>query len=381
MPAISRFPPPESNPELIGHEAAEAAFLAAYEAGRMPHAWLIAGPRGIGKATLAFRIARFLLAQDRPAPDNAADLFGAPSAPKATAPAGSGLFLAPDHPLYRRIAEGAHSDLRTLRRQVNERTGKLRGEIVIEDVRAAIDFLRLTPAESAWRILIVDAADEMNRNAANALLKILEEPRANTLILLVAHAPGRLLPTLRSRCRRLDLAPLPMAALAEALRRHAPDLDAADGHLVAALAGGSLGRALALADGGIVWFREIAALLAHWPRLDTSRLHKSADQLAGKGGDADFPNAAELLDFWLKRCQVHIALGQAPETELFAGEAAVIRGFADRVGLDRCLTLWEKVTSLFARVASVNLDRKQAWVTAWLAIAMAGEGGALRSSR
>ncbi len=111
--------------------------------------------------------------------------------------------MEPAHPVFRRLVELAHSDFRLLRRSLNDK-GKLRSEIVIEDVRAAIDFLRLTPAEGAWRVLIVDAADDLNRNAANALLKILEEPRPRTVLILVSHAPGRLLPTIRSRCRRAD---------------------------------------------------------------------------------------------------------------------------------------------------------------------------------
>src|SRR5581483_8430144 len=133
------------------------------------------------------------------------------------------LDMDPTHPVFRRLAELTHSDFRLLRRSLNDK-GRLRSEIVVEDVRAAIDFLRLTPAEGAWRVLIVDAADDLNRNAANALLKILEEPRPKTVLILVSHAPGRLLPTIRSRCRRLTLAPLNDHLMRHELRSRFPEL-------------------------------------------------------------------------------------------------------------------------------------------------------------
>ena len=177
---------PRRQSELIGQTAAEAEFLSAYNGGRLPHAWLIAGPRGVGKATLAFRIARFVLAQGSDStqrPDDGPGLFGEPL-PKSVP---SSLHVAPDHPVFRRVASGGHSDLRVYERTVNAKTGRLHRDIAVDEIRDVRSFLSLTPAEGAWRVVIVDSADDMNPNSANALLKILEEPPARALLLVVTH--------------------------------------------------------------------------------------------------------------------------------------------------------------------------------------------------
>jgi DNA polymerase-3 subunit delta' len=368
------LPPPAAAAAtlLIGHEAAERTFLAALQSGRMPHAWLITGPKGVGKATLAFRMARALLSTPAAAPSEVG-LFG--DAPKRVAT----LDIPEAHPIFRRVAELTHSDFRLLRRSLTDK-GKLRGEIVIEDVRAAIDFLRLTPAESDWRVLIVDSADELNRNAANALLKILEEPRPRTVLILVSHAPGRLLPTIRSRCRRLTLAPLSGAAMTAALQSRAADLPDEDRRLIVTLAEGSLGQALNLIESdALTLFREIAGLLVRWPRIDTGALHKLADRVTARGGERNFEMAAELLE-WIGARFLRSAARKdfAPEPEAFPGEGQLYAKWLAAAGLDRWLELWEKVERLFARVLSVNLDRRQAWVTVWLAL-QTMEAGALDS--
>src|SRR5690242_2071146 len=177
---------PRANPDCLGHESAERELRRLYEAGRLPHAVLLSGPRGIGKATLAFRFARFLLAQS-------ADTFGQLNR--------DGLAIGPENSVFRRVASGGHADLLTIERAYDPRRRRLRSEIIVEDTREIAGFFRLTAAEEGWRIVIVDGAEEMNRNAANALLKILEEPPRHGLLLLVSHSPARLLPTVRSRCQ------------------------------------------------------------------------------------------------------------------------------------------------------------------------------------
>ena len=345
---------------LIGHEAAEQTFLKAFGSGRLPHAWLISGPQGVGKATFAYRIARFLLAQPMPGDDGG--LFGAPAAPTT-------LEMAPGQRVFRQVAQQGHPDFRLLERTPNPKTGRMRTEIVIEDVRAVIDFLHLKAAASPWRVVIVDSADDLNRNSANALLKILEEPSSNTVLLLLSHAPQALLPTIRSRCRKLVLQPLPHDLAAAELAARFPDVKAQDRELAVTTAGGSLGQAMRMIErDGVGLLREIGALLASWPKLDAGLLHRLGDKLGGRDQDAQFDLAIELLGWWFARMARMAATGEKPETELFEGEMALIGRMQAGASLDRWLSLWEKVSRLFDRVRAVNLDRKQAWVAGFLAI-------------
>lgn len=345
---------------LIGHEAAEQAFLKAFGSGRLPHAWLISGPQGVGKATFAYRIARFLLAQPMPGDDGG--LFGAPAAPTTLA-------MAPSDRVFRHVAQQGHPDFRLLERTPHPKTGRMRTEIVIEDVRAVIDFLHLKAAASPWRVVIVDCADDLNRNSANALLKILEEPSSNTVLLLLSHAPQALLPTIRSRCRKLVLQPLPHDLAAVELAARFPDVKAQDRDLAVATAGGSLGQAIRMIEqGGVGLLRDIGALLASWPNLDAGLLHRLGDKLGGRDQDAHFDLAIELLGWWFARMARMAATGERPETQLFEGEMALIGRMQAAASLDRWLSLWEKVSRLFDRVRAVNLDRKQAWVAGFLAI-------------
>ncbi|HUF57292.1 MAG TPA: DNA polymerase III subunit delta', partial [Thermohalobaculum sp.] len=233
---VPGYPHPRETPRLFGQEAAEAAFLAAWAEDRLHHAWLISGPRGIGKATLAYRMARALIVGG---PTGDAGLFGDPAPPPASldAPAGD--------PVQARIAAGAEPRLMVLRRTLNDR-GALRTVIRVEEVRRVREFLGLSAADGGWRAVIVDAADEMNVNAANALLKVLEEPPPLTVLLLVAHGPARLLPTIRSRCRTLALAPLGPQALADALEQAGAPVAPGHAAALAILSGGSAGAALRL---------------------------------------------------------------------------------------------------------------------------------------
>ncbi len=243
---------PRENPYLFGHEAAEAEFFAARSAGRLHHAWLITGADGIGKATLAYRLARTLLTSSGDPHD-------------------------PANPSFRRVAQATHADLLTVAREWDDKRKRRRTEIVIDGARDVAGFLRLTPAEGGWRVVVVDGAEHLNRNAANAILKVLEEPPARAVLLLTCAAPGRLLPTIRSRCRRLRLEPLDPAAmeraLALALPGHEPGL--------AALADGSPGRATLLADeGGVAIAALVDGVLHAAAPPSVARAWDLADKLA-----------------------------------------------------------------------------------------------------
>jgi DNA polymerase III subunit delta' len=263
-------PHPRETTVLFGHGEAEQTLLEAYRSGRIPHAWLIGGPSGIGKATLAYRMARFVLANPEPT---------APAVRKAKS-----LALPDDDRTLRRIAAQGHPDLLVLERVVNDKTGKLYTVIRVDDVRRTVPFFGSTAGEGGWRVCIVDTADELQYpQAANALLKILEEPPPNALLLLISHAPARLLPTIRSRCRRLTLRPLSAAdvvsAAARALGRDAsePELREASG-----LAEGSVGRALTLLEGPALALRKrVVDLLERLPAVDPQALHALGDALGG----------------------------------------------------------------------------------------------------
>jgi DNA polymerase-3 subunit delta' len=336
-------PTPRANPNLTGHEAIEAMLRQNFDAGRLPHALILSGPRGIGKATLAFRLARYVLS----APGETAppDMFGAPLT------ADDGLEVSPESGVFRRVAAGGHADLLTVERAYDPRRKRLRGEIVVDDAREIGAFLRLTPAEGGWRVVIVDGADEMNRNAANSLLKILEEPPRRTLLILVAHSRGRLLPTIRSRCRHVTLSPLSDAAVRDLLARYCPELDSKEAETVAALAEGSIGRALELAaSGGVELSNTLTAMLSWRGGIDVLALHGFAERLARPDAEDGYRAVEELLRQHLAHRAIVAARGG-------------IRGEAAR---------WARVRSEigeeFSRADGLNLDKKQTIMSAFFAI-------------
>ncbi|WP_126976960.1 DNA polymerase III subunit delta' [Frigidibacter oleivorans] len=314
---IEGVPHPRDTLHLFGQEAAEAAFLDAHATGRLHHGWMLTGPRGVGKATLAWRIARFLLATPEAEPDG---LFGAPP-PPAT------LDVPPDHPVARRMAAMAEPGLFLLRRGLDDR-GSLRQQITVDEVRRMKSFFTLSAADGGRRVAIVDAADEMNVSAANALLKLLEEPPARTTLILIAHQPSRLLPTIRSRVRDLRLPPLPPAALAAALDQAGTPAPPEAAAAVAELAAGSVGAAVRLlALDGLALYAEIVALFSALPRLDRIRALQLADSAAGKAAEGRFDLLLTLFDLFLSRLARAGIMGP-PAVEAAPGEAAVLMRLA-----------------------------------------------------
>ena len=347
---------PRENPLLKGHEAAEAILLAAAKSGRMAHAWILAGPPGIGKATLAYRFARYLLAGGDAQGEG---LFGN---------ALISLAIDEDAPVFRRVASGSHSDLFTIERTPNPTTKNLRTEIVVEDVRHATEFLRLTPGEGTWRVVIVDPADEMNRSAANAILKMLEEPPPATLFLLVTHAPGRLLPTIRSRCRMLQLQPLNLNVVMDLLATHQPEIEEHERATLANLAGGSIGAAVALSEaGGLAMYREMVNLLSDIKSLNIEALHALGDRLARTGNGAAYETFSRMLSDWLSKL-VRSTAGGIQIEEIVPGEGEAAAQFGGTARLAQNLAVWEKVSRLLDQADSANLDRKQVVVSAFLAL-------------
>ena len=332
-------PDPRQNDLLLGHSQSEAAFLEAWNGGRLAHSWLICGPKGIGKATLAYRIARFVLAGG-----GAKDMFGGGP---------TSLDVDTGHAAVRMVLSGAHPDLKIIERGwSDESKSKRNRDISVEDIRGVGEFLSLTPSLGGWRVVIVDAADEMNRNAANAILKVLEEPPRNSLLILLSHSPGRLLPTIRSRCRRLMMGPLSPQHVGQLLRDYAPSLSENDINGLVGLAEGSIGRAVSLArEGGLELYQDMIAVLSSFPRLDPVALHTFTDRVTARKGEGEgaWATVSELFLWWLSQ-----AIRQMGSQSTHA--------------LESWLGVWEKVQGLFAKVDAVNLDRKQALLTAMLMV-------------
>jgi DNA polymerase-3 subunit delta' len=352
--ATSLVPAPRANQNLVGHEGAECELRHLVETGRLPHAILLSGPRGIGKATLAFRFARFLLAKG----DGSTTTVGE-----------SGLAIDPESGVFHRVAAGGHADLLTVERAYDPRRRRLRGEIVVENAREITGFFRLTAAEEGWRIVIVDGAEEMNRSAANAVLKILEEPPRQALLLLVSHSPGRLLPTIRSRCRRFPLYPLGRPLVTRLLRRYRPEFAQPEAEALAALSDGSIGRALELAEaGGLALYRSVLEILSQTPPLDVIRLHAFADQLARADAEEAYRGAEELLLQLLARLAALSARRQPGGEEIIGGEDEAMRRVAGRADAARWAALREEVERVFASTDQLNLDRKQAMLGVFFAI-------------
>ena len=348
---------PIATAALIGHDGAERAFLDTSAAQRMPHAWLISGPRGIGKMTLAYRMARFQLSEA-----GGGGLFGPPDT----------LFMDPDDAIFRRILAGGHGDLRVIERVVNERTKKLRGDIIVDQIRGLSRFYTMTSAEGGWRIAIIDGAEEMNPNAANALLKLLEEPPENSLLLLVCHAPGRLLPTIRSRCRHLVLRPLGEDDAMAVLEQQAPELEVDERLGLVRLTEGSPGRAMAMAEeGGLEAYGELLGMVRGLPDVDFAAVHALGDKLNRANNESAYRVWVDLVRLWLSRLARGSAGGGAGDgamSEAVAGESELAQRLTGAVGLDRWVELWEKIGGLAMRAERVNLDRKQVVISAFMAL-------------
>ena len=306
---------PRDTPRLIGQDAAEGAFLTAYNSGKLHHAWLLSGPRGVGKATLAWRIARFLLTEEKAETGMFGDM---PDAKPER------LDVRVDHPVLQRILAGSEPRLFRITRSVEEKSKRLRDVIVVDDVRKLGHFLSMSAAEGGRRVVILDAADEMNTQAANALLKMLEEPPARTTLLLISHQPSRLLPTIRSRCRTLRLGPLQPDDMQAALEQAGAELPD-DPTYLAALAAGSVGAAMRLLSlEGMKLYAELLAIADSLPRLDRQRAMALAEKAATRGGAERFELMLTLIDLLLVRLARTGATGQPPMPEAAPNEGGVL---------------------------------------------------------
>ncbi len=353
---VEGAPHPRETRALVGQDAAEAAFLEAFDADRLHHGWLISGPRGVGKATLAWRIARFLLATPvtgEGGNDGGGGLFG-DGAP-APAPAKS-LDIADDHPVARRIAALAEPRLFLLRRAWDDKAKRLKQVITVDEARKLKSFFNLSAADGGRRVVIVDCADDMNTSAANALLKLLEEPPDDAILLLVSHQPSGLLPTIRSRCRELRCKPLDADQLARAMTA-AGSQDDTDKAALAELAGGSVGEAMRLANqDGMQAYRDIVNLFATLPDLDRAQALKLAESAAGRGKAERFELLLRLFDLFLVRT-ARTGVSGPPLVEAAPGESALMQRLSPAPHAGRAWANLQQDLSARARHGqAVNLD-------------------------
>ncbi|HBO59667.1 MAG TPA: DNA polymerase III subunit delta' [Alphaproteobacteria bacterium] len=358
---------PEEQSELFGHEAAEQLFLQAIENNTIDGSWLICGPKGVGKATLAFRLARFLLSEE------SGGLFGGKPA---------SLAISETDAVFKAVAQRSSPALKVIECALKpdevkarqkllengetldaavEKERKRFSEIRIDDIREAEAFMHLTAGAGKKRVLIIDAADDMNVHAANALLKSLEEPPPETAILLLSHAPGKLLPTIRSRCRKVVLKPLENNMLDEFLKAYCPHLTEGERHALTLLAEGSAGKALTLAGSdGIGLFIGVMDLFANFPRISVPKLYDMADRIYKD--KKRFQLLQDLFIQWLTRVCV-LSQTDGSFNEIIPGEADIIRKICRFVPT---LTLMDMLGGITAAFADIDLDRKQVFVNAVL---------------
>lgn len=338
-------PHPRMTPVTYGHGAQEAAFLRAHATGRLHHAWMITGPKGIGKATLAWRLARFLLAT----PENDSGMF--------TALPPASLDIPPENPVARRLLQLAEPRHFLLRRGPNDKESALSQVISVDEVRKMKSFFALSAADGGRRTAIIDSLDEMNASSANALLKLLEEPPANVTLLLIAHQPARLLPTIRSRCRELRLSPLGAQDLADALTQAGGEVAAENRAALAELSAGSVGEAFRLTNlDGIKLYAALMRLFSTLPRMDRPQALHLADLAAGKGQAETFDLLVTLIDLFLARTARQGATGmRAPEAA--PNEAALLARLAPYPDAARAwASLAQTLSSRARRGKAVNLD-------------------------
>jgi DNA polymerase-3 subunit delta' len=318
---------------IVGQDRAVEQFTTAWASRKLHHAWLLAGARGVGKSTFARAAARRVLAEAAGPP------FDLP-----------GIETDDEHPIVKLVEAGSHPDMRWLDRLENEKTGNLNRSIKVDQVRELGEFMGMTAALSPWRVAVIDTVDDLETSGANALLKILEEPPANTLFFLVSHAPGRLLPTIRSRCRRLDFANLDDDAMTSILAREAPGIPAGERDRVIAMSGGSAGRALAFAELGLAKLEDAALAILRQGDPTNSRRSDLALELGKKGAAERYAAFLELAPSLIAR-EARQKEGATRERALEAyGKARELAALAPRVSLDPAATVFQ-LGGILAEVA------------------------------
>jgi DNA polymerase-3 subunit delta' len=322
---------------IVGQDRAVERFASAWASRKLHHAWLLAGPKGVGKASFARAAARRVLAEAAGPPF---DL--------------SGIETKDDHPIVKLVDARSHPDFRWLERIENPKAkiaGTLYRNIIVDQIRELVEFLSLSAALSPWRVVVIDTVDELEPAGANALLKMLEEPPANTLFFLISHAPGRLLPTIRSRCRRLEFHKLDDDAMTSILTVHAPDLGAAERQQIIEMSFGSAGRALAFAELGLAKLEDAALVILRQGDPTNARRAELANELGKKAAADRYAAFLDLAPSLIAR-EARVLDGRGRERALDAyAKARELAAVAPRVSLDPAATVFQ-LGGILAEVAS-----------------------------
>jgi len=337
---------PRENPVLYGHDYAEKELLDSFSEGRFPHGWLITGPQGAGKATLAYRIARFLLKGE-----GESGLFSG-----SNSDLDPSLEMETENSIFKSIAQKICPDLLVV--EPDEAAG--RKEITVKEIRKIEHFLSHTASGSGWRVVIIDSADNMNRHSANALLKTLEEPPNKTAIILVSHSPGNLPATIRSRCRVLNLKPMELNDVIKVMENTIPDLKEKEAKFAARISFGSPGLASEIyAMKGYSLYKKLLELLKGIPSLDVPAIYQLSEALADKKNSGKWRVFIYMLSCLLAGA-VKEKIKNNNESELIPGEEEVLSFLANQHSVDHLTYLWEKVGHISAETEHLHMDRKNA---------------------
>ncbi len=339
---LDEFPHPRKTKTLFGHDGPESLLAEQVASGRMHHGWLIMGPEGIGKATLAYRLAKHLIAE-----------------PSERDPFSQTLAIAPETRAARQVVAMSHPALLTLRRPYQPKEKRFATSITIEEVRRLRSFMAHTVDIGAWRVVIVDQADDLNLNSANAILKSLEEPPARTVFVLISSEPRKLLPTIRSRCRTLELGTLASADLKQAvtgalIAGEVDPPDPTDWLRLEELAEGSVRRALTIAaSGGLRLYERVLTMISLLPRMDWPAMHVLGDEMGGAANEAKFEAFFDFLGGLMARLIRARATGEGRDADVILARR-VIKAAA----LPFWAEAWEAILRDKAETMLINLDRK-----------------------